>query len=167
MIEVENITDIDLEKLDKEIQKQFTQKNNNEGFIFLCNSMLIGLPFILPIGLLVYNVTQITSFIPIILTSATTLSGTIFFSIMKKIYKKKNKRLIKELNNNISIQRQLEFNKNHSIEVTEIELTKIKVKKTSLTNIEEIDLPEITRTTGNKNKPKIRILKKDKNNVRK
>lgn len=167
MIEVENITDIDLEKLDKEIEKQLSKVKNNKRKISICNKILIAHPTIL---IIVYflvcissinNFDSLSSFIfessklafieAIIIGSSATLT-----SIFKNNIKKNNKILIEDLNDNLIFMDYNELDKNKSIEVTDIE-----IKKENLNTIKEIELPQISIVENNKNKPKTRTLKKD------
>ena len=62
MIEVENITDIDLEKLDKEIEKQLSKVKNNKRKISICNKILIAHPTILIIVYFLVCISSINNF---------------------------------------------------------------------------------------------------------
>ena len=172
MIEVKDITAIDLKSLDEKIQNQLKERDNNDELIKLCNiTTKMAIPISCIITTLLVSINFLNEFnnlstfflgiTNLIFLEAITLGSiAIFTTIIKNKTKKNNKRLIKELNNNISIQREIEFNKNKSIEV----------KEEILSTIQETDLPEISIINSNSNiktKPKKRTLKKDNNNVRK
>lgn len=173
MIEVKEIKDINLENLSIEIENQLKERDTNNKVIFVCNKMLIAQIIIIILELIIFHLIKInnenlinyifnTGDFTLILPSLIPELGIIHLGIIKKIFKNKNKILIEELNNNLSIQKELEFNKNNSIEVTDIE-----IKEEVLKTIKEIELPEISIiNSSNKSKSKTRILKKD-NNARK
>ena len=174
MIEVEDVKDINLENLSTEIENQLKKRDTNNKVIFVCNKMSIAQIIIIVIELIVFHLIKInnenlinymfnTGDFTIILPSLIPELGIAYFGIIKNIFKNKNKILINELKNNLSIQKELEFDKKNSIEITDIE-----IKKEDLNTIKEIELPEIIKTNiKHNNKPKIRILKKDNVNARK
>lgn len=167
MIEVKEIKDINLENLSIEIENQLKERDTNNKVIFVCNKMLIAQIIIIILELIIFHLIKInnenlinyifnTGDFTLILPSLIPELGIIHLGIIKKIFKNKNKILIEELNNNLSIQKELEFNKNNSIEVTDIE-----IKEEVLKTIKEIELPEISIiNSSNKSKSKTRILKK-------
>lgn len=177
MIKVENINnkeDIDLEKLDEEIQKQFKQLDKIKESISFGNKMLIAQPFIF-IGIItlgyILGINQYEDFLsyifldngmPLINTSILSCSAITFFSIAKYINKNKMIILKKEINKNLAIQKKYEFNDDTNDKTNSIYITDIEIKEEKLNNIQEINLPEISITNSNhKSNPKIRILKKD------
>ena len=171
MIEIENIKDINLEKLDEEIQNQFKKRDSNNNVISLCNKMMLIQTPIFIVWLLAHYFIDISNYedfltymfysggLNLFYATFFTSIELAYFGITKKNFKKKNNRLIKELNNNLSIQKELEFNKTKSIEVTDVE-----IKEEGLNNIEEIYLPENLKTDNSK--PKTRTLKKDNKNAK-
>lgn len=167
MIKIENIKDINLEKLDEEIQNQLKERDSNNDVISLCNKMMLVQPPVFIVWLLAHYFIDISNYedfltymfysggLNLIYTTFIVGVESAFFGITKKKFKNKNKILIKELNNNLSIQKQLEFNKSKSLEITDVEI------KENLNTIKEIELPQISIGENNKNKPKTRTLKKD------
>ena len=173
MIEVEDVKNINLENLNTKIENQLKKRDTNNKVIFVCNKMSIAQIIIIVIELIVFHLIKInnenlinymfnTGDFTIILPSLIPELGIAYFEIIKKVFKNKNKILIDELNKNLSIQKELEFDKKNSIEITDIE-----IKEEDLKTIKEIELPEIIKTnSSHNNKTKIRTLKKDKNNVK-
>lgn len=176
MIEVENIKDIDLKYLDKEIEKQLNEAENNKRKISICNKILIAQPTILIIVYFLVCICSINKFdsLASFIFESSKLgfieaiilgSSATFTSILKNNIKKKNKILIENLNDNLLIADYNELDKNKSIEVTDLE-----IKEENLNTIKEIELPEISIINSNSNiktKPKTRTLKKDNIKVRK
>lgn len=174
MIETEDIKDIDLKHLDKEIEKQLNEAENNKRKISICNKILIAHPTILIIVYFLVCICSINKFdsLASFIFESSKLgfieaiilgSSATFTSILKNNIKKKNKILIENLNDNLLIADYNELDINKSIEVTVVE-----INEEILSTIKEIDLPEISiPNRNNKSKPKTRTLKKDNNNVRK
>lgn len=170
MIEIENIKDIDLKYLDKEIEKQLNEAENNKRKISICNKILIAHPTILITAYILVCICSINKFdsLASFIFESSKLafieaiilgSSATFTSILKNNIKKKNKILIENLNDNLLIADCNELDINKSIEVTDVE-----INEEILSAIKEIDLPEISIVID---KPKTRTLKKDNNNVNK